>query len=70
MNSKKSRSFRRNLFSVRSLEKASYAALVPAVFLYFGYRLYKQNVVEVEQRALELKQMEDQFLKQAHDNLA
>ena len=43
-------------------EKASYAILLPSLFGYFGYRTYKHNILEVENRALALKEIEDKYL--------
>ena len=53
----------------RMIEKASYAVLIPSVFAYLGYRLYSNNVYEVEKRALEQKRLEDKYMKIAKENI-
>ena len=69
MYSNKFRNQGRRIWSLLTLEKALYAALVPGSFGYFGYRLYKQNVIEMEQRAIELKEMEEKYINNARNNL-
>ena len=51
----------RNLRTFRSLEKLSYALLIPSVSLYFGYRFYKNNIMEVEERAMQVQAAEEKF---------
>ena len=51
----------KSLFNIRSLEKLSYVIVIPSVFGYLSYKMYKQNVLEVEERALALKKVEDKL---------
>ena len=55
--------------NVRTLEKLSYALLIPTVCGYFGYRMYKQNVTEAAARALQVQTVEDKFSAEAKANI-
>ena len=55
--------------NLRVMEKASYAVFIPGVFGYLAYRLYSQNVYEVEKRALEHKKLEEKYFANAKDNI-
>lgn len=37
-----------SFLNLRLMEKASYAVIIPGIFGYLAYRLYSQNVYEVE----------------------
>jgi len=50
-------------FTLRHIEKVSYAILIPSIFAFTGYKLYSANVLETEKRALELKKVEDKYFK-------
>ena len=51
------------------IEKASYAIIIPGIFGYCGYRMYKHNILEFDKRALALKKVEDKYFDQAQENL-
>jgi len=70
MYSNKLRGQKTNLRNFRSLEKLSYALLIPTVVGYFGYRFYRQNITEADERALQVQTVEDTFSAQARDNVA
>ena len=69
MYSNRLKSHGRSLMNFRNIEKMFYAAIVPVSFGYYAYKLYKQNVIEADQRASELKELEDLYIKEARDNI-
>lgn len=60
---------RQSLFSFRGLEKLTYLVGIPALFTYGGYMIYQKNVVEAEERALQLKKTEDKYITKNKSNM-
>jgi glutaredoxin len=59
----------RNHSIFRSIEKIGYGVSLSGVFAFCGYKLYQKNVLEVQKRALELRDLENKFITQARENI-
>jgi hypothetical protein len=54
---------------LRTLEKLVYLAGVPVLLGYAGFTLYRNAILQDEERQLQLQEMEDKYLKKHEDHI-
>jgi hypothetical protein len=58
-----------SFFTIKGIEKLIYLVGVPVLIMYGGFKIYKKNLVEGDERALRIEKVETKYLQKNASNM-